>query len=82
MITKKTTVRKKRRIVTPRKSILGDRVDVDYKDIDLLRKFLNQKGRITSRRINGNTAKQQRSVSAAIRRARVMALLPYSGRVS
>ena len=77
---KTTQGRKKRRIVTPRKSVLGDRVEVDYKDIEMLRKFINQKGRITSRRINGNTAKQQRRVSAAIRRARVLALLPYIGR--
>lgn len=80
MAKQQDTRKKKRRVITPKKSILGDKVEVDFKDIELLKKFINQKGRITSRRINGNTAKQQRRVSAAIRRARVMALLPYIGR--
>lgn len=69
---------KKRRIITVKKSILGTQTSVDYKDIDLLKKFLNMKGRITSRRLNGNNAKQQRAVSLAVKRARFMALLPFA----
>jgi len=69
---------KKRRIITVKKSILGTQTEIDYKDIDLLKKFLNMKGRITSRRLNGNNAKQQRAVSAAVKRARFMGLLPFT----
>ncbi len=50
---------------------------VDYKDIDLLKQFVNPHGRIMSRRRTGLTAKQQRAVEAAVKRARFMALLPY-----
>ncbi|KKW19252.1 MAG: 30S ribosomal protein S18 [Parcubacteria group bacterium GW2011_GWA2_51_10] len=50
---------------------------VDYKDVDLLRQFMNPHGRIVSRKKTGLTAKQQRGVEAAIKRARFMGLLPY-----
>jgi len=50
---------------------------VDYKDVDLLKQFINPHGRIVSRARSGLTAKQQRSVEAAIKRARFMGLLPY-----
>ena len=50
---------------------------VDYKDVDLLKQFVNPHGRIMSRKRTGLTAKQQRAVEAAIKRARFMALLPY-----
>lgn len=50
---------------------------VDYKDVDLLKMFLNPHGRILSRRRTQLTAKQQRSVESAIKRARFMGLLPY-----
>ncbi len=50
---------------------------VDYKDIALLRRFLNDRGKILPMRQSGNTAKQQRMVASAIRRARELALLPY-----
>ncbi len=49
---------------------------VDYKDSELLRKFMTERGKIMPRRITGTTARQQRQVQAAIRRARVMGLLP------
>ena len=51
---------------------------VDYKDIDLLKQFINPHGRIVSRSRSGLTAKQQRAVEAAIKRARFLAMLPYS----
>ena len=49
---------------------------IDYKDSELLRKFMTERGKIIPRRITGTSAKQQRQVKAAIRRARVMGLLP------
>ena len=50
---------------------------IDYKDVDLLRKFITERGKILPRRISGLTAKQQRDLTAAIKRARIMALLPF-----
>jgi len=50
---------------------------VDYKDIDILKKFLNQNARMLSRRKSGLTARNQREFGTAVKRARFMALLPY-----
>nr|YP_009667919.1 ribosomal protein S18 [Radula japonica]QCW58694.1 ribosomal protein S18 [Radula japonica] len=50
---------------------------IDYKDINLLRRFISEQGKILSRRINRLTAKQQRLLTLAIKRARVLALLPF-----
>lgn len=50
---------------------------VDFKDVNILRRFINDRGKILSAKVTGNTAKQQRMVSRAIRRAREMALLPF-----
>jgi small subunit ribosomal protein S18 len=50
---------------------------VDYKDVDLIKQFLNPHGRVMSRKRTGLTAKQQRAVEAAVKRARFMGLLPY-----
>jgi small subunit ribosomal protein S18 len=50
---------------------------VDYKDVALLKRFLTERGKILPRRQTGNTAKQQRMVSRAIKRAREMALIPF-----
>ncbi len=50
---------------------------VDYKDVDLLKQFINPHGRLVSRKRNGLTAKQQRAVESAVKRARFMGLLPY-----
>ncbi|MBE9139220.1 MAG: 30S ribosomal protein S18 [Nodosilinea sp.] len=62
-----------RRRVSPIKP--GD--PIDYKDVDLLRKFITERGKILPRRITGLTAKQQRALTTAIKRARIIALLPY-----
>nr|YP_009911262.1 ribosomal protein S18 [Polystichum tripteron]QLD21470.1 ribosomal protein S18 [Polystichum tripteron] len=51
---------------------------IDYKDTSLLRRFVSEQGRILSRRMNRLTSKQQRSVAVAIKRARILALLPFS----
>lgn len=50
---------------------------IDYKDVDLLRKFITERGKILPRRITGLTAKQQRDLTVAIKRARIVALLPF-----
>ena len=50
---------------------------VDYKDYNLLRRFINDRGKMIPSRQTGNTAKQQRMIARAIRRAREMALLPF-----
>ncbi|MEV7904309.1 30S ribosomal protein S18 [Streptomyces anulatus] len=52
---------------------------IDYKDTDLLRRFISDRGKIRSRRVTRISAQQQRRVAAAIKNAREMALLPYSG---
>lgn len=52
---------------------------VDYKDVELLKKLVNRHGRIVGRRKTGCTAVSQHAVSKAIKRARFMALLPYTG---
>jgi len=49
--------------------------EIDYKDAELLRKFMTERGKILSRRYTGVTSKQQRQVKRAIRQARVMGLL-------
>jgi small subunit ribosomal protein S18 len=51
---------------------------VDWKDVDLLRQFVPERGKIMPRRISGITAKDQRRIATAIKRARAMALLPYA----
>jgi small subunit ribosomal protein S18 len=50
---------------------------IDYKDTEILKKFLNPHARMMSRKKTGITAKNQRKLSLAIKRARLMALLPY-----
>lgn len=50
---------------------------LDYKDIDLLRKFVTEQGKILPRRSTGLTAKQQRKLTKAIKQARILALLPF-----
>ena len=50
---------------------------VDYKDTELLSRFVSERGKILPRRVTGTSAKNQRKVTTAIKRARVMALMPY-----
>lgn len=50
---------------------------IDYKDVDLLRKFITERGKILPRRITGLTSQQQRALTRAIKRARLLALLPF-----
>lgn len=56
-----------------------DKIDhVDYKDVEKLRKYVSERGKIMPRRVTGNCAKHQRQLTEAIKRARYMALLPFS----
>ncbi|MBQ3054107.1 MAG: 30S ribosomal protein S18 [Clostridia bacterium] len=71
-----------RGIRKPRRKICAfcaDKVsEIDYKDIAKLRKYVSERGKITPRRINGCCAKHQRQLTTAIKRARIIALLPFS----
>jgi small subunit ribosomal protein S18 len=60
-------------------SFCVDKIDyIDYKQSDRLRRFITERGKILPRRISGNCAKHQRQLTTAIKRARQMALLPYT----
>ena len=50
---------------------------IDFKDVDLLKRFITERGKILPRRITGTSAKYQRKLAIAIKRARHMALLPF-----
>ena len=50
---------------------------IDYKDADTLRRFITERGKILPRRITGTCAKHQRALALAIKRARIIALLPF-----
>ncbi|GAC41722.1 30S ribosomal protein S18 [Paenibacillus popilliae] len=51
---------------------------IDYKDTDLLKKFISERGKILPRRVTGTSAKYQRLLTVAIKRSRQVALLPYT----
>ena len=72
----------RRRVQKKKVSILTqDKIDyVDYKDVNLLRRFMSERAKIRARRVTGNNQQQQREIARAIRIAREMALLPYSVR--
>lgn len=56
---------------------IGNIEYIDYKDTDLLLRYINEQGKILPRRITGTTAKQQRQLTRAIKRARHLALIPF-----
>jgi len=58
---------------------LGNDVQITYKNIPLMQRFLNERGKIVPRRISGISAKEQRLLSRAIKQARFLALLPTGG---
>ena len=58
--------------------IAANHIDyVDYKDVDLLKHFISERGKILPRRVTGTSSKNQRKVAKAIKRARIMGLLPF-----
>ena len=61
-----------RKKTDPLKSVV-----IDYKDVKLFKKFISERGKIVLRRISGTSAKSQRQLANAIKRARYIALLPY-----
>ncbi len=82
--------RRKKRTFRPRKAGLKifkkkfcrfcidkQRQDIDYKDVERLKKFITERGKILPSRITGNCARHQRMVASAIKRARYIALLPF-----
>src|SRR6187399_867795 len=63
--------------------LVTDKVDfVDYKDVNLLNRFVSDRSKIRNRRVTGNNVQQQRDIANAVKNAREMALLPYTKRVS
>nr|YP_010337253.1 ribosomal protein S18 [Pseudoerythrocladia kornmannii]QUE28333.1 ribosomal protein S18 [Pseudoerythrocladia kornmannii]UNJ16838.1 ribosomal protein S18 [Pseudoerythrocladia kornmannii] len=58
-------------------SLLNANDPLDYKDIDLLKKFVTEQGKILPRRLTGLTVKQQKKAAQAIKRARMLAYLPF-----
>ena len=69
-------VRKTRR--KPCQFCIDKATNIDYKDVSKLRRYLSERAKIVPRRISGNCAKHQRLVTTAIKRARHIALMPYS----
>ncbi|APZ49693.1 30S ribosomal protein S18 [Jeotgalibaca sp. PTS2502] len=51
---------------------------VDYKDVDLLKRYVSEKGKILPRRVTGTCAKHQRTLTVSIKRARIIALMPFT----
>ncbi|MFH0838801.1 MAG: 30S ribosomal protein S18 [Candidatus Omnitrophota bacterium] len=78
---KRTPLKEKPKFIRKRVCrFCGDKLDlVDYKDIMRLQKYITERGKIMPRRISGNCASHQRKLSRAIKRARYVAFLPYTG---
>ncbi|HAN10060.1 MAG TPA: 30S ribosomal protein S18 [Clostridiales bacterium] len=70
-----------KRMMKKRKKIcnfcLNETNSLDYKDLNKIKKFISERGKILPRRVTGNCAKHQRLVTTAIKRARIMALLSF-----
>ena len=79
---KKSPSAKDRRQIKKKTSILNSEniAWIDYKDVNLLRRFMSERAKIRARRVTGNDQQQQAAVAKAIKLAREMALLPYSVR--
>tara|TARA_B110000908_G_C10025510_1_gene344865 strand:+ start:380 stop:598 length:219 start_codon:yes stop_codon:yes gene_type:complete len=58
-------------------ALIGTNQKIDYKDIDLLKLFITEQGKILPRRATGVTVQQQRKIAKAIKRARILSLLPF-----
>lgn len=86
---KKSTPRTRGKDANPRKykkktsPLVTEGVEyVDYKDVDLLQRFMSDRAKIRNRRVTGNDVQQQREIANAIKIAREMGLLPYTKRVA
>ena len=82
--TKRTRTKDTTRKIKKKVSVLvQERVEyIDYKDVNLLQRFLSDRSKIRARRVSGNDVQQQREVATAVKNAREMALLPYTKRVA
>ena len=63
--------------ILPQLAAIEDSKDIDYKDVEKLRRYVTERGKILPKRITGTCAMHQREVTTAIKRARIVALLPY-----
>ena len=70
--------KKKRRFLVRKKRTLDPTIVVDYKNADVLKRFITDRGKIIPRRISGATSEQQRGITTAVKRARYLGLIPYS----
>lgn len=70
--------KRKKRLMSRKKRTLDPSIVVDYKQPDVLKRFITDRGKIIPRRISGATAAQQRQICTAIKRARYLGLIPYS----
>ncbi|MGN0383620.1 MAG: 30S ribosomal protein S18 [Eubacterium sp.] len=71
----------RRRVVRRRKKVCvfcGGQETIDYKDVNKLKRYVSERGKILPRRITGTCAKHQRALTVAVKRARHIALMPYS----
>lgn len=59
--------------------LLSSHQKIDYKNIDLLKLFITEQGKILPRRATGITAQQQRKIAKAVKRARILSLIPFIG---
>ena len=72
----KPPIRKPKKKANP---LIAAKIDyIDYKDTNLLRKFISDRGKIRARRVTGVSVQEQRLIATAVKNAREMALLPYS----
>ena len=75
---KRATSKKERRPKRKVCNLCAERLDaLDYKDTTRLRKYISERGKILPRRISGNCAMHQRALTTAVKRARIIALLPF-----
>ncbi len=79
--TERTDAPMKRRPIRRRKKVCVFCADknavIDYKDVNKLKRYISERGKILPRRITGNCAKHQRALTVAIKRARHVAIMPY-----
>lgn len=71
----------KKRMIRRRKKVCafcGDKTEVDFKDTNKLKRFVSERGKILPRRITGTCSKHQRAITVAVKRARHLALMPYT----
>jgi len=75
---KRAAAKKERRPKRKSCTFCAEKVsDINYKDTNRLRKYISERGKILPRRISGNCAKHQRALTVAVKRARVIAFLPF-----